>query len=264
MKKVLFYRRGALGDTLLTFPVLEVLKKEGYHITAIGNTDYFKIAKYAGWIDEMYSDFYPQILNRHYDKKIIFSKADGIPPFPSKRIWIVDYYFEVLKLKKDFSSILPLKGSLNTSLKNKAVLHPGSGSPKKIPDFSLFERIENFLKLKGFEVVYLVGEADEWIKKHKKNIWECLDPLEIALALKSCRLFVGVDSGISHLACYLGINSFVFFGPSDPIVWKPLGTNYHLISLNLKCSPCFPNTCSNPQCLNPQALFEKFLQYFNL
>jgi len=263
MKKILFYRRGALGDTLLTFPLFEVMKKRNHYIVAIGNTDYLKIAKELHWVDEIYSDLYPDIVNKAYDLKIIFSRKEGFNPFPSKRIWIVDYYFNLLHLKKIFSSVLPLKGSLKSPLKDRVVLHPGSGSFKKIPDFSLFERIEKYLISQGFKTIYLIGEADSWIKDFTNNYWECLDPLLVAKALKSAKCFIGLDSGISHLASYLGIKSFLFYGPTDPVVWKPIGKNYKIISLNLNCSPCFPKVCKEKRCLDVKLLFNKFLETFS-
>lgn len=262
MKKIFFYRRGALGDTILTFPILEVLKKKNYYIVVVGNNEYLKIAKEINWIDESYSDLYPQVLNRNYDLKIIFSKNGGLNPFPKERIWIVDYYFDLLKLEKNFSYILPIEPLPKSPLKDMAVLHPGSGSLKKIPDFSLFKKIEEYLVSQGFKVKYLVGEADTWIKTLTNNYWECLDPLTIAKALKTAKLFIGVDSGISHLASYLGIKSFIFYGPTDPVVWKPIGKNYKIISLNLNCSPCFPNVCKSKSCLHIELLFKEFLKNF--
>jgi ADP-heptose:LPS heptosyltransferase len=143
------------------------------------------------------------------------------------------------------------------------VLHPGSGSFKKIPDFSLFEKIEKFFLSKGLEVIYFVGEADSWIKNFTQNFWESFDPLILAKALKLAKIFVGVDSGISHLASYLGIKSFIFYGPTDILLWKPIGKNYKIISLNLECSPCFPKVCEERLCLDPDLLFYKFLKSLN-
>jgi len=267
-KKALIYRRGGLGDTLLVFPVLECLTSLGYEVTAIGNCEYFEIAKHCKFLSTCYYDCYPEVINKDYHLKIFFSK-DGISPFPNERKWIVDYYFEVLNLPKRFSLKLPLKAGLkNNPLKGKAVIHAGSGSFKKIPPFELFLRIESFLKDKGFDVIYLVGEADAWIKEQTDRFWECLSPLEIALSLKEALLFVGVDSGISHLACYLGVKSFVFYGygPTDPVVWKPIGKEAYIVSACLRCSPCFPKVCESRKCLSPEKLFalfkEKFYRYF--
>ena len=261
-KKLLFYRRGGLGDTILTFPVLEALKRQGFYIVAVGNSDYFAIAKYAGFIDECYSEAHLRTLQKNFSQKVIFSKEE-IPPFPKVRMWLVDYYFSVLGIKKDFSWNLPVKKEVKSVLKGKAVIHAGSGSFKKIPHFSLFERIEKFLKNQGYDVIYFVGEADTWIKQKVKNFWECYEPLEIAKHLSSAECFIGLDSGISHLACYLGVESYVFFGPTDEVVWKPIGKNFKIISLDLNCRPCFPNVCEHRRCLDVERLFEKFLRVFS-
>ncbi len=263
MKKILFYRRGALGDTLLTFPLLENLKKKNFYILAIGNTEYFKIAKEVGWIDEIYSDLYPSILKKNYDITLFFSRNKGFNPFPSQRKWIIDYYFEILNLEKNFSLVLPIKEDPNSPLKNKIVIHPGSGSFKKIPNFSLFKKIENYLVSQGFETIYLVGEGDDWVKNLVKNYWECFDPLIIAKFLKSAKLYIGLDSGISHLATYLGVKSYLFYGPTDYLIWKPIGIDFKIISLELECSPCFPKVCENKNCLDPHQLFEKFIKVFS-
>src|SRR5205807_249264 len=42
-------------------------------------------------------------------------------------------------------------------------------------------------------------------------------------------IFVGHDSGISHLAAAAGANSILLFGPTDPTVWAPLNDNAHAI-----------------------------------
>jgi len=106
------------------------------------------------------------------------------------------------------------------------------------------------------------AEADQWLKVHVKNFVEMYQPLQIAKALKSALFFVGNDSGLSHLSAYLGLPTFIFYGPTDPVVWKPIGRSVFQISLNLSCSPCFPNTCQERLCFDVNALFERFLNYF--
>ena len=39
--------------------------------------------------------------------------------------------------------------------------------------------------------------------------------------LTRCRLFVGHDSGISHLAAAVGVPCVLLFGPTDPDIWAP-------------------------------------------
>ena len=254
MKKFLLYRRGGLGDTLLTFPILEIFKRKGFYTVAVGNTDYFKIAKAVGWVDEV---FYERPTGR-FDIEVLIG-LDGITPFPKERIWIVEYYLKNLGLSESFSTRLPLEGYQDTPLKNKVILHPSSGSKKKNPQLELFIRIEEFLRDLGYECAYLIGESDQWLKRHVNNFMEFLDPLEMGRHLKGARLFVGNDSGVSHLSAYLGITTFIFYGPTDWKVWKPIGERVYPIYLEIECSPCFPNTCTERFCFDVDRLFEAFL-----
>jgi ADP-heptose:LPS heptosyltransferase len=51
--------------------------------------------------------------------------------------------------------------------------------------------------------------------------WRCL-PLNTLLGrLAQCRLFIGHDSGVGHLAAVAGIPCLLLFGPTDPAVWAP-------------------------------------------
>jgi ADP-heptose:LPS heptosyltransferase len=177
-------------------------------------------------------------------------------------VWVLEYYLKLLGLPSHYSQTLPIDADPNSPFKGKVVLHPSSGSPKKNPPIELFLEIENFLTVLGYQCVYLVGEADQWLKAYVKNFVEMSQPLQIAKALKSALFFVGNDSGLSHLSAYLGLPTFIFYGPTDPVVWKPIGNSIFQISLNLSCSPCFPNTCQEMVCFDVKALFERFLNYF--
>jgi ADP-heptose:LPS heptosyltransferase len=45
-----------------------------------------------------------------------------------------------------------------------------------------------------------------------------------ATALHEARLYVGNDTGVSHLAAAAGAPSVVVFGPTNPAVWAPRGS----------------------------------------
>ncbi len=255
MKRALLYRRGGLGDTLLTFPILEILKREGFHVTAVGNTDYFKIASEVGWADRVVSEIPPE----SWDKEVIFS-LDCINPFPSRREWIVSYLLRQVGFEgKGFSKVLPIEPLKESPFEGKALLHPSSGSFKKNSDISLFFEVQGFLEGRGIEVTYLVGEADLWMKELLPDFVESFDPLWIAKAGKSALLYVGLDSGISHLFSYLGVPSVVIYGPTDPVVWKPIGERVFQIVPSLECNPCFPYTCSCRGCLEKELILKRLL-----
>ena len=46
---------------------------------------------------------------------------------------------------------------------------------------------------------------------------------ELASILSEAELYLGNDSGVSHLAAFVETPSIVLFGPTDPRVWHPLG-----------------------------------------
>jgi len=46
---------------------------------------------------------------------------------------------------------------------------------------------------------------------------------------RECRLFLGHDSGISHLAAACGVPCVLLFGPTDPATWAPPGPHVHVV-----------------------------------
>ena len=254
--RALLYRRGGLGDTLLTFPLIEILRRRGYEITVVGNTDYFRIASEVGWADEVRSE----VPEEEFDLRVIISLDGNVRPFPTERIWVVEHYLRSLGFEEEeFSRELPLEPLESSPFKGRAVLHPSSGSPKKNPDPELFFELEEFFERRGIESVYLIGEADLWLEGKISRFVRSLDPLWIAKALKSSLLYVGLDSGISHLASYVGVPSVVIYGPTDPVVWRPIGNRVYRVHLGLECSPCFPKVCAERPCLEKGSLLERLL-----
>jgi ADP-heptose:LPS heptosyltransferase len=137
--KVLVYRRGAIGDTLLTFPLFEALKKEGYTVYAVGNTDVLPLAKLSGFVDKFYTELYPSLLEEPFERKIFISKEGTINPFPKERLWLPYYYLKALSLPLEFSKKLKIpEPLLKEDFKDYIVIHPGSGSLFKKSAFFAF------------------------------------------------------------------------------------------------------------------------------
>ncbi len=241
MKKAFIYRRGGLGDTLLIFPILEVLKKKGYDITASGNRDYLKLAKNLGWVQRIVSEKPEEA----FDLSIEIGMNGNLYPFPQEREWIVYYYLKRLGLQgESYSKTLPFN-EIEPIFKGKVIIHPSSGSKKKNLPPGLF------LKLKELypDGIFVAGEADSWIEEYVKPFYFDNDIIKTASILKGARLFIGADSGLSHLSAYLGVRTVVIYGPSDPYVWRPIGRD--VITLRFSdCPPCFPHVCEEKGCLN--------------
>jgi ADP-heptose:LPS heptosyltransferase len=119
------------------------------------------------------------------------------------------------------------------------VVHPGSGSRDKCWPTERFVKVVEKLKRKKKEVRVLLGEVE-----HERFTPEQVAALEKAAAnpvrrpatyvelfneLRTASLFVGNDSGPSHLAGVMGLPTVAVFGPTDPAVWKPMGPRVRVL-----------------------------------
>ena len=65
----------------------------------------------------------------------------------------------------------------------------------------------------------------------------------VAAIMRRAEVFVGNDSGLSHLAAASGVPLVVISGPGDPTEVAPFVQNAITVKKPLFCSPCYRNTC---------------------
>jgi heptosyltransferase-2 len=120
----------------------------------------------------------------------------------------------------------------------KAVaVHPGSGSAKKNWAVEKWAELGRRFGARGMKVVLIGGEADHGRIEALSTEWKGLPAMvarDLALpvlagVLERCALFVGHDSGISHLAAAVGTPCRLLFGPTDPEVWAPANAGVRVI-----------------------------------
>ncbi len=121
-----------------------------------------------------------------------------------------------------------LEGRLGPDVR-AVTIHPGSGSPAKCwPAESCAALVRRLTA----PVLLLEGPADAGACERLRALLppSCptvraagLSLLQSAAVVERSVLFVGNDSGISHLAAALGVPTVAVFGPTDPSVWAPLG-----------------------------------------
>lgn len=89
----------------------------------------------------------------------------------------------------------------------------------------------------GWQVAVIVGPGEEGIADNFRALVPTLkiipiagkpDLLSVAAILKRCRLFIGNDSGISHIAAAVGAPTLVLFGPTDPNQYAPRGPHVQI------------------------------------
>jgi heptosyltransferase-2 len=61
--------------------------------------------------------------------------------------------------------------------------------------------------------------------------------------LARCRLFIGNDSGLMHIAAALAVPLVAVFGPTEPGKTAPLGRAYRLLYRGADCAPCRRREC---------------------
>jgi heptosyltransferase-2 len=111
-------------------------------------------------------------------------------------------------------------------------IHPGSGGERKNWPAAQWAALgDTLFGLDPSARVLLVGgEADEAPLAHLREAWRTrrvetafdLPLPELAAIFQRARLFLGHDSGISHIAAAAGAPSLLLFGPTDPDIWAPL------------------------------------------
>jgi heptosyltransferase-2 len=116
-------------------------------------------------------------------------------------------------------------------------VHPGSGSETKNWPLENWRALGEWLfTLDPSPTILLVGgEADRKNMAALSEAWkgrrlyfaESLPLAHLAAVLEQCTLFIGHDSGISHIAAATGAQSLLMFGPTDPEVWAPANPNAH-------------------------------------
>ena len=118
-------------------------------------------------------------------------------------------------------------------------IHPGSGSKDKNWPLQnwigLFAR-EHWHVEKRPSLIVIAGEADKAQTAQLEYIWKDQDvrfaknlPLPHLAGVLEHSIFIGHDSGISHLAAAARANCILLFGPTDPNVWAPRNENVQVL-----------------------------------
>ena len=71
----------------------------------------------------------------------------------------------------------------------------------------------------------------------------------LCAVLKRACLFVGIDSGVMHLASAVDIPVVGLFGPTDPYYVGPQNPRSRVVRSNMDCVPCFLKKCSHVNCM---------------
>ncbi len=161
----------------------------------------------------------------------------SIDPFPSIRTHLAQYYCSAIQshfpivIPQDLSDCFPPRVTKG----QYALIHPGSGSPKKNYSSQFYQSMVDELRRFGYQKVgFIFGPVEQ----EKMNVeefdgqWlEQPDNLEeLVSLLAGAALYIGNDSGVSHLSGFLGIPTIALYKSTDPKIWGVLGKKVAHIS----------------------------------
>lgn len=141
-----------------------------------------------------------------------------------------------------------------------AVIHPGSRYHTKEWPAEGFAAIADEITVKhGLQVLLLGGPGEE--EKIGRVAKLCGSPpvivqnvsiVDMAWVIRGAKLFVGNDSGPTHIAAALQVPIVVLFGSSDSQVWYPWKSSYQIVQNEFACNPCPGQRClvyDKPRCI---------------
>lgn len=241
--RFLVVRASAIGDFVLNLPALVALahRHPGARFTLVGYPETLKLASRFITVQDIQSIehepwrrlFYEpvgEMSDRAFDAAFVWMKdaafADNLrrsgvvdvrhaAPFPATG-HAAEHLLQTLDLPAPDLPDIWRPGS------DRVILHPGSGSSeKRWPYFAELARA-----IPG--AVTLIGPCETAITFEGPRLTG-LSLTAVADELLQCRRFIGCDSGITHLASYLGCPALALFGPTDPRVWGPVGRRVDIL-----------------------------------
>jgi heptosyltransferase-3 len=243
----LIIRPGAIGDFIVSLPAMECLATNYLEVwTASRHVSLARFAHRARPIAAMGLDLLgvtepPSRLIeelRGFDSIVSWYGANrpefhdavsqlGLPftffpalPASGARMHAVDFYLEQVRALGACDSDGIPRICCDVPHENFAVIHPFSGSAKKNWPIEKFREVARRLE-RAMRVHWCSGPEDPPLEGAVR-----IDDLyELACWLARARLYIGNDSGITHLAAAVGTPVLALFGPSDPQVWAPRGAH---------------------------------------
>lgn len=279
--RILVIRGGAIGDFILTLPVLAALRAHfpNAHLTVLGYPHIAQLALAGGLADEvrpiearaLAAFFNPRaeppaelaaffadcavIVSYLYDPDRYFednvrrcTRATFIagphrPPATGPRHAsevLLEPLTRLAIFEADPVPRLRLRETApaGSGPRRRLVVHPGSGSERKNwPEPRWAALLDRLAARADLELLLVGGEAEAERLPRLARCWpearlaraQSLPLVELAGRLAEGGVFVGHDSGITHLAAALDLPGVVLWGETDPAVWAPRSERLRLL-----------------------------------
>lgn len=247
----LVIRPGAIGDVIVSLPAIENLRSDYLEVWTPSRT--VPLIRFANRVRSIAStgldllavaDPPPTLLDelRSFDSIVSWYGANRpefrdtvralnlpftfLPALPSEGALVhaTDFYLDQVRGIADYAGDGIPRIPCERRDQNFAVIHPFSGSPRKNWPIEKFRRLAARLE-RIMPVHWCAGRDDPPLP----GALHIDDLYQLACWIAKARLFVGNDSGITHLAAAVGTPVLAVFGPTDPAVWRPRGNHVRVV-----------------------------------
>jgi len=256
------FHSGALGDFVLTWPLLRSLRVSGRGVVVVARGGHARLAAAelgvigidaeARRFTRLWAGDGGQEEERVRDASLVLTfLAD--PVTESGRVWAqgaaamfpdaeIVYIGPPASLSRThawerFEVAEHGIVSWRANAGGPVVVHVGAGSREKMWAMERWREVVESLRGDGRDVRVLAGEVEmERLTAQERSAFAamggefCEDLGALAASLRPASLVIGCDTGPTHLAAQLGVTTVALFGPTDPAVWAPRGPRVRVIA----------------------------------
>lgn len=255
------FHRGALGDSVLTWPLLRALAQRHDEVVLVSDLSKARLAQRLGEdrvlaIDGERPEFAAlwrgEAIGAKVDADLVIHLcatpsddavrgaldmwtmgARGM--YPGARIMHASGVLNRVKaveLARTFGREMPVRK--RSVAGGPIVMHVGAGSAEKRWPMPLWRAMHGALMTmgRGWRVRVIAGEVEqERFVAAERAMFSAMGGVflsgldQLAEELEGAGGFIGADSGPTHVAGGMGLPTLALFGPTQPQEWAPIGPN---------------------------------------
>lgn len=234
---IMITREGAMGDVIALEPVLHYYHKKGYRVVLNTLPQFFSLFQNHYFKVHHPSELDPRIKYREINLDLSYESKP-------KQLHLKSY-FEVCGIPESEMDLRKPKLNFNSTpelklFKNKYVVIHIDERPQQGRNIRGIEwnRISTRIRALGYLVIQVGKNESAYIPAAIQI--NTIETGLLAYVISGCNLFIGADSGPSHIAVATGRKSIVFFGNVNPEYIHP----------DLDNGPYFiyKEVCNKPAC----------------
>lgn len=256
-RAVWVFHRGALGDSVLLWPMLRARARTGDDVVLVTDGSKGTLAveelriiacdAEQRWLNDLWVKDAPIEPVSRVDEVLVFT---GNPPAESEHVWVAnlrrcfvgaDVHTHHGRPDARFACEWTERGGEAARRSNPSgsiVCHVGAGAEAKRWPMHRFAELAEAIRQRGnSQPMFIAGEveSERMTMPDRRQFAQCggrfiNDLQDLARLIRSASLFIGNDSGPTHLAAQMGIATIALFGPTDPDKWGPVGPAVEILA----------------------------------